>query len=67
MMTQIKKRKPNKLNRHPKPSSKKNSLTLDELVVDGSLPLIKVRVYPSRNKSRSKSNNRIVIELQCEV
>ncbi len=66
-MTPIKKRKFPKPNKRSTPTSKTESLTLEDLVVDGSLPRVKVKVSPLRSKSRSKPNERLVIELQCEV
>lgn len=66
-MTHNKKNKPGKPSRRTKQGSKEKFPTLDDLVVDHSLPRVHVRVYPSRKKSRTKPNDQMVIELQCEV
>jgi len=66
-MTQTKKRKPSKPAARSKKTSKKESPTLDDLVVEGSLPRVKVRVYPSRRRGKNKPDNQLVVELQCEV
>ena len=66
-MTEIKKKKPGKTATHPSQSSKKKYPSFDDLVVEHSLPRVKVRIFPSRRKSKSKPNDQIVIELQCEV
>lgn len=66
-MTYIKKNKPSKPGRSRKQNSKAKFPTLDDLVLDHSLPRIRVKVYPSRKKSVSKPNDQIMIELQCEV
>ena len=66
-MTQIKKNKPGKPNRRTKQSPKGKFPTLDDLVVDRSLPRVHVRVFPSRKKRGNKPSDQMVIELQCEV
>lgn len=66
-MTQKKRRKPSKPATRPRKTSKKDPKTLDDLVVDGSLPRVKVRVFPSRKRSKNKSDDQLVVELQCEV
>lgn len=66
-MTEIKKRKPSSPASRPGKSSKKKYPSFDDLVVGNSLPRVKVRLFPSRRKSKSKPNDQIVIELQCEV
>lgn len=66
-MTPVKKRKPGKPAARPKKTPKKDSPSFDELVVEGSLPRVKVLVYPSRGRSKTKPDDQLVIELQCEV
>ncbi len=39
----------------------------DELVVGGSVPRVKVKVFPSRGKGKNKPTDHLVVELQCEV
>jgi hypothetical protein len=66
-MARIKKRNPSKPVTRPKKSSKKDISSFDNLVVEGSLPRVKVKLFPSRRKSKAKSDEQLVIELQCEV
>ena len=66
-MTKIKQSRTNKPAGRPKPSLKKKFPRFEELIVEGSLPRVKVRVFPSRKKSKTKPADQIVIELQCEV
>lgn len=66
-MTEIKKRKPSKPAIRPRQPSKKKYPSFDDLVIENSLLRVKVRIFPSRRKSKSKSDDQIVIELQCEV
>jgi hypothetical protein len=67
MMTHGKKRIPNKPAARPKKTSKKDTPSFDDLVLEGSLPRVKVRVFPSRGRSKTKADDQLVIELQCEV
>lgn len=66
-MTDIKKNKPGKPSRRKKRVSKERFPSLDDLVLDRSLPRVHVRLYPSRKKSGTKPSDQMVIELQCEV
>jgi hypothetical protein len=66
-MTTIKKNKPKKPGPRPKKGATEQFRTLDDLVVDRSLPPVRVKVFPSRKKSKTKPIDQTVIELQCEV
>jgi hypothetical protein len=66
-MTRSKGRRTSQPANRPGPASKKKSPGFDELIVDRSLPRVKVRVFPSRKKSKAKPDDQLVIELQCEV
>lgn len=66
-MTSIKKNKPGKPGPRTKKRSKEQYPSLDDLVVDRSMPPVQVKVFPSRRKSRNKPADQLVIELQCEV
>lgn len=66
-MTVTKKNKPRIPNRRTKQPAQDRFPTLDHFVLDGSLPRVHVKVFPSRKKSRNKPNDQIVLELQCEV
>jgi hypothetical protein len=67
MMTPVKRKKPGKPAVRPKRNSKKNFPSFDDLVVERSLPHVKVRLYPSLGRSKTKPDDQLVIELQCEV
>jgi hypothetical protein len=66
-MTYLKKNKPGKTGPRTNKGSKEKYPSLDDLVVDRSLPPVQVKVFPSRKKSRNKPADQMVIELQCEV
>lgn len=66
-MTKIKPSRTSRSATRPKPGLKKKLPRFDELVVERSLPRVKVRVFPSRKKSKTKPDDQLVIELQCEV
>lgn len=66
-MTKTKQSRTSQSTSCPKPAPKKKLPRFDELVVERSLPHVKVHVFPSRKKSKTKPEDQIVIELQCEV
>ncbi len=55
------KTRPQKSEKAVKPGS------FDELVVESSLARVKIRVFPSRRRDKSRPNDKLLIELQCEV
>ncbi len=65
-MTCIKKSKPKKPGPRPKKGAQE-PMRMDDLVVDRSLPAVRVKVFPARKKSKNKPADQMVIELQCEV
>jgi hypothetical protein len=66
-MTDIRKNKPKRPSRHPQQVSKDRFPTLDDLVLDRSLPHVHVKLFPARKKRGNKPTDQLVIELQCEV
>jgi len=42
-------------------------LTFDDLVVDGSLTPVEVKLLPSKMRKSISPNDDLLIELQCEV
>jgi hypothetical protein len=66
-MNKVKKNKPGKPRSRTKPVSKERFPSLDDLVLDRSIPRVHVKVFPSRKKSGNKPSDQMVIELQCEV
>ena len=66
-MSPIKKRRQSKSIARTKQTAKEKFPAFDDLVVEGAVPRVKIRLFPSKGKSRNKPTDHLVVELQCEV
>ena len=66
-MSSTKKRRQSKPIARTKQTPKEKFPAFDDFVVEGAVPRVKIRLFPSKGKSRNKPTDHLVVELQCEV